>query len=117
MTGEAIIAVIQPDQKVEINFEGLRASVTRALGSLYTPSTILDLKADLGHDKFPATVSEKPQKAMLRQWVQEHIKCRGQSQESHGMRHPGVSTDRDMGFRFWISRCKYLHGLFSPHLR
>lgn len=81
MTGETIVAVIQRDQKAEIDFEGLRASVTRALGSLYTPSTILDLKADLGHDNFPATVSGKPQKAILRQWVQEHIKGREQSRK------------------------------------
>lgn len=81
MTGEAIAVVVQQNGEAKISFEDLRATVTTALGSLYTPSTIVDL-ADLGHEKFPATVSGKPQKAVLRRWVQEHKKRREQCQRS-----------------------------------
>ena len=81
LTGEAIVAVVQQNQEAKTNFEDLRTSVTRALGSSYTPSMILDL-ANVGHGQFPATVSGKPQKAVLRRWVQEHLEDREQSQRS-----------------------------------
>lgn len=69
MTGEAVVVVVHLTRQAEISFEGLRTSITRALGSLHTPSMILNLTADLDREQFPATVSGKPQKAILRRWV------------------------------------------------
>jgi hypothetical protein len=80
MTGESIVAVLQQSSGTTARYEDLRSSITRALGSLYTPSVILDLMRDLGSAQFPATVSGKPQKGLLRQWVLDHLKDKKKSQ-------------------------------------
>lgn len=64
---------MQQTAAVTVSLEELHTTIVAELGAGFAPSMILDLKADLGQDKFPSTTSGKIQKTTLRKWVLDYL--------------------------------------------
>jgi hypothetical protein len=73
LAGEVPVAILQQTATAKVSLEELHTTIVTELGAGFPPSMLLDLKADLGQDKFPSTTSGKIQKATLRKWVIEYL--------------------------------------------
>ncbi|KAJ5293528.1 uncharacterized protein N7443_009481 [Penicillium atrosanguineum] len=72
--GEVPVAVIRKDPSTQApKQKTIQMMILNKLGASFAPARVLDLLEDLRKDTYPTTTSGKIQKAMLREWVIDHL--------------------------------------------
>ncbi|KAJ5998272.1 hypothetical protein N7451_006082 [Penicillium sp. IBT 35674x] len=72
--GEVPVAVIRKDPSTQAPKQtSIQMMILNELGASFAPARVLDLQDDLRKDTYPTTTSGKIQKAMLREWVMDHL--------------------------------------------
>ncbi|KAJ5302434.1 hypothetical protein N7476_009233 [Penicillium atrosanguineum] len=72
--GEVPVTVIRKDPSTQApKQKTIQIMILNKLGASFAPARVLDLLEDLRKDTYPTTTSGKIQKAMLREWVIDHL--------------------------------------------
>ncbi|PLB47378.1 acetyl-CoA synthetase-like protein [Aspergillus steynii IBT 23096] len=74
VAGEVPVAIVRQRKPGIVPVKRLQAVVANRLGRAFSPTMILDLRADLEQEHFPATATGKIQRKVLKELVLEHVR-------------------------------------------
>ncbi|KAJ5538927.1 hypothetical protein N7494_008406 [Penicillium frequentans] len=72
--GEVPVAVIRKDPLTQApKPQAIQMMILNKFGASFAPARVFDLQDDLRKDTYPTTTSGKIQKAILREWIMDHL--------------------------------------------